>query len=122
MFYCTTLPRKYKHISANYCQMETDIDSNFSSTEFFNFSNSTVKPTLHFVIDEKSKWTNAEIARLIHIIIRPLLIVTGTLGNCLSFCIMRRTALKDVSSCFYMSLLAVATQVGFTLFIFFRKY
>ena len=108
MFYFTALPRKYKHISANCCQMETDIDSNFSSTEFFNFSNSTVKPNLHFVIDEKSKWTNAEIARLIHIIIRPILIVFGTIGNCLSFYIMRRTSLKDVSSCFYMSLLAVA--------------
>ena len=86
--------------------METGID--FSSIEFFNFSNSTVKPTLHFVVDEKSKWTNAEIARLIHIIVRPILIVIGTIGNCLSFYIMRRTSLKDVSSCFYMSLLVVA--------------
>ena len=95
--------------------METDIDSNFSSTEFFNFSNSTVKPTLHFVIDEKSEWMNAEIARLIHIIIKPILIVFGTIGNCLSFYIMRRMY-QVVSTCPFWRW---QTQVGFTLFIFF---
>ena len=98
--------------------METGINLNFSSTELFNFANSTVKPTLHYFVEEKSKWTNAEIARLIHIIVRPLFIVIGTIGNCLSFYIMRRTSLKDVSSCFYMSLLALADTGQFSLFIF----
>ena len=71
---------------------------------------STTDPSGHFnsseiisqlVIVEKSpKWTDVEIARLIHIIFRPILFIFGTAGNCLSFYIMRRTSLKNVSSCF----------------------
>ena len=57
---------------------------------------------------DNSKWTDAEIARLIQIIIRPILLVVGTAGNCVTIYIMRRTSLKDVSSCFYMSILALA--------------
>ena len=64
--------------------------------------------TLPVAVDETFKWTNAEIARLIQIIVRPILILIGTIGNCLSFYIMRKTSLKDVSSCFYMSVLALA--------------
>ena len=57
---------------------------------------------------DNSKWTDAEIARLIQVIIRPILLLVGTAGNCVTFYIMRRTSLKDVSSCFYMSILALA--------------
>ena len=53
-------------------------------------------------------WTNAEIARMIQIIVRPILVMFGTVGNCLTVYIMRTTLLKDVSSCFYMFLLALA--------------
>ena len=79
-----------------------------SSSQLFDSLNSTVKSHSFAIVEEKFKWTSEEIARLIHIIVRPILIVAGTHGNCLSFYIMRRTSLKDISSCFYMSLLAVA--------------
>ena len=92
-------------------KMKTEVTCNhtlFSSfpdfSGIFNASNTTDS----FIGEEKCKWTNAEIARLIQIIIRPILIIVGTVGNCLTFYIMRRTSLKDVSSCFYMSILAVA--------------
>ena len=88
--------------------METDSGVIVSSSLLFDLLNSTVKSQSFAIVEEKFKWTSEEIARLIHIIIRPILIVIGTIGNCLSFYIMRRTSLKDVSSCFYMSLLAVA--------------
>ena len=48
-----------------------------------------------------------EIVRIIDLTIKPIL-VFGTLGNGLSFYIMRRTSLKNLSTCFYMSILALA--------------
>ena len=44
----------------------------------------------------------------------------GTIGNCLSFYIMRNTSLKDISSCFYMSVLALA-DMGEYLVLLFQK-
>ena len=40
--------------------------------------------------------------------IRPVLIVGGTVGNLLTFCVMRRGSMKKVSTCFYMAILALA--------------
>ena len=57
---------------------------------------------------ETSKWTSAEITRLIQVIVRPVLLIVGSAGNGLTFYIMRRTSLKNVSSCFYMAVLALA--------------
>ena len=50
-------------------------------------------------------------------IFRPLYFVIGTIGNGLTFYIMRRTSLKDVSSYFYMSLLAFADTSKHTLIL-----
>ena len=58
--------------------------------------------------EETFKWTDAEIARLIQIIFRQILVVVGTIGNGLTIYIMRRTSFKDLSSCFYMFVLALA--------------
>ena len=49
-----------------------------------------------------------EISRMMYLIGYPLIIIFGTIGNMLSFYIMRRGSLKDVSTCFYMSVLAIA--------------
>ena len=40
--------------------------------------------------------------------IRPILIVFGTIGNSFSFYIMRQDSLKKMSTCFYLSILALA--------------
>ena len=80
---------------------------NVTLMKSFDFINFTINITSTSV-EETYKWTDKEIARWINIIVRPILIVIGTTGNCLSFYIMRRTLLKKVSSCFYMSVLAVA--------------
>ena len=78
------------------------IASTFPSLGFLNFTITSA------VVQEELKWTSEEIARWIHMIFRPIYLVIGTIGNGLTFYIMRRTSLKDVSSCFYMSLLALA--------------
>ena len=88
--------------------METELTWTYSSANLTDFShvfNTLTEPT---VIEQAFKWTSVEIGRILQIIIRPILIVVGTTGNCLTFYIMRRSSLKDVSSCFYMSLLALA--------------
>ena len=88
--------------------MEAEKTLIFSATYYTRYLNSseiTTKPT---VDKEIFKWTDAEIARLIQIIIRPILVVFGTAGNVLTVYIMRATSLKKVSSCFYMALLALA--------------
>ena len=48
------------------------------------------------------------LARILNLVIRPVLIVFGTTGNGLSFYIMRQGSLKKMSTCFYLSILAIA--------------
>ena len=49
-----------------------------------------------------------EIRKTIALIAYPILITFGTFGNLLVFVVMRRGSLKHVSTCFYMSILALA--------------
>ena len=49
-----------------------------------------------------------EIARILNLVIRPVLILLGTIGNGLSFYIMRQGSLKKMSTCFYLSVIAMA--------------
>ena len=48
-----------------------------------------------------------ELERILNLVIRSVLIVFGTIGNGLSFYIMRRGSLKKMSTCFYLSVLAL---------------
>ena len=49
-----------------------------------------------------------EISRVIFIAALPIIIIFGSIGNILTFIIMRRGSMKNVSTCFYMSILALA--------------
>ena len=93
--------------------MEAELTLNHSSMDFSNLLNSTKESMI-----EKGtfKWTSDEIARLIQIIVRPIFLTVGTTGNGLTFYIMRRTSLKNVLSCFYMSILALADTSKYTFF------
>ena len=88
--------------------MEDEITVMYSATDpttgYSNLSETTMNPTVEKYI---FKWTH-EIARLIQIIVRPILIIVGTFGNGLTVYIMRSTSLRDVSSCYYMFILALA--------------
>ena len=98
--------------------METFNYSGFGFGEFLNSSNINSEPTS---VEESFKWTNAEIARLIQIIFRPILIIVGTIGNGLTIYIMRTTSLTHLSTCFYMVVLALADTSKYTLQFFFSK-
>ena len=49
-----------------------------------------------------------QMTRMIHVTVRPMLIVFEIIGNLLSFYVLRRGSLKNVSTCFYMSILALS--------------
>ena len=75
-----------------------------NSTTDRNVSNTTeseIQETLTLSAEE-------ELARILNLIIRPVLIVFGTIGNGLSFYIVRQGSLKKMSTCFYLSILALA--------------
>ena len=62
-----------------------------------------------------------EVARLLQVFIRPLLIILGTYGNGVSFYIMRRGSLKEVSTCFYMAMLAIADTREYIFYYIMRR-
>ena len=76
----------------------------YATTDFTGHYNSSERT----LVTERFNWTNEEIARLTQIIFRPILTLLGTIGNILTMYIMRKTSLKNVSTCFYMFLLALA--------------
>ena len=80
-----------------------DITADRFNSIYYIQSNTTEKviPNAEDVVDE-------EIARLLEVFIRPVLVILGTYGNAVSFYIMRRGSLKKVSTCFYMAMLAIA--------------
>ena len=58
--------------------------------------------------DGKKEDSSLAIRKMILLIAYPILIIFGTFGNSLVFVVMRRGSLKHVSTCFYMSILALA--------------
>ena len=85
-----------------------------NSTAIFNISNATeseIQETLSSSAEE-------ELARTLHVVIRPILIVFGTIANGLSFYIMRQGSLKKMSTCFYLSILALVDTSKCEMFCF----
>ena len=101
--------------SSDTFEMKTEISLNNSTADFTGYFNSSDMTALPNDAKEISQWFNEEITRLIQVITRPILIIVGSIGNCLTFYIMRRTSLKNVSSCFYMSILALADTSKYTI-------
>ena len=85
--------------------METELNFNYSAQNFTELSNSTDNTTEAPSIDESN---SEDIFRLVHVIVRPILIIGGTAGNLLTLYITRRPSLKNLSACFYMFILALA--------------
>ena len=89
-------------------EMKSEISLNNSTADFTGYFNSSEITAMSNDGKETSQWFSEEITRLIQLITRPILIIFGSIGNSLTFYIMRRTSLKNVSSCFYMAVLALA--------------
>ena len=72
-------------------------ENSTANVNIFNTIESEIQETLTPSAEE-------ELASILHIVIRPVLIVFGTIGNGLSFYIMRQVSLKKMSTCFYLSI------------------
>ena len=83
---------------------------NLLNTTYFNSSTKTpnVSEIYTNTTDGYDDTSDDEAARMVHVIGRPVLVVLGTIGNCLAFYVMRKGSLKNVSTCFYMAILALA--------------
>ena len=93
----------------------TDITNTISiiiNISYENFTSANNESSQYNDTSEKTDVTNndksQEIADMMFFITYPIIIIFGTIGNMLSFYIMRRGSLRDVSTCFYMSALAIA--------------
>ena len=100
--YCISLPKLQKLLF----EMETGLNQTLSElSAVLNVSNTSAQLSLS---DQTFKWSGEEIARMLQIVVRPILIIIGTTGNFSTVYIMTGTSLKDVSSCFYMTVLSLA--------------
>ena len=52
--------------------------------------------------------TELNIEKMIAVSVYPVIILLGTFCNVLTFIVMQRGSLKKISTCFYMSILALA--------------
>ena len=99
---------------------------NFSLIKVFKNETEKIKPCISiflktmmdnltevddYVFSEQYGLSEYDIERLIFVITTPPLIIFGSFGNILTFIVMRTGSLKDASTCFYMSVLAV-TDTG----------
>ena len=76
-----------------------------SSLENLNASEGSLNGT---AVNQTSEGFTEEVARMIIITTFPSIIIVGTIGNLLTFFVMRRGTLKHSSTCFYMAILALA--------------
>ena len=84
----------------------------FVSTADYLTGNSHVSHSTGFLINETqqifAQSKNEQIVRILNLVIRPVLIVFGTIGNGLSFYVMRQGSLKKMPTCLYLSVIALA--------------
>ena len=87
----------------------------FPTTHFISYTENTNEDydrwtpvTLSDLIRRNEEHKNSEVVRLIQVIGRPPIILLGTVGNLLTFFTMQRGSLKNLPTCFYMAILALA--------------
>ena len=82
-------------------------DSDGNSSVYYTDVDYINRTVLHYEDGGDSEEYVMEAYRMIVVVVVPVIIVLGTLGNVLSFIVMRRRFLRYVSTCFYMSILAL---------------
>ena len=86
-------------------------------TENSTLNTDVLNVTKYYEIQQRTESSeDAELARILNLVIRPVLIVFGTIGNSLSFYIMRQGSLKKMSTCLYLSVIAVADTGKWVMF------
>ena len=67
-----------------------------------------VTPVLHLSEMYENDETAKQISRVLVLSTFPVILLVGTIGNVLTFIVMRRGSLKHSSTCFYMAILALS--------------
>ena len=83
------------------------IDSDGNSSVYYTDTDYINRTVLRYEDEGNSEEYVMEAYRMIVVVVVPVIIVLGTLGNVLSFIVMRRRLLRYDSTCFYMSILAL---------------
>ena len=100
--YLTATTTMYQNL--NVSEIDNNSFSNLNASVIYSnesYNNETEISSAGFLSKD-------EVIHLAQVFIRPILVVSGTYGNAVSFYIMRRGSLKEVSTCFYMAMLAIA--------------
>ena len=118
MEYLTATATMYQNLNVS------EIDNNSSYNLNTSVTDSNESYNKETEISSTGFLSKEEVIRLVQVFIRPILVVLGTYGNAVSFYIMRRGSLKEVSTCFYMAMLAIADtcESKFSLHWNFKKY
>ena len=93
------------------------MEGNINTKESFTDTYASTSVSQNFYNITQNTQTNAslpsnyndfyETERLIYVFTLPVITLMGSAGNMLTFFAMRRGSLKDVSTCFYMAILAL---------------
>ena len=97
--------------------MTEDIVMEINTSPAFNtnFSNQVTDD------DDDGDDGGAELARIVFVFTYPVIIIFGSIGNILTFIVMRRDSMMEVSTCFYMRILALVDTGKLLDFLFFLK-
>ena len=82
--------------------------------DLYGVSENLTNLTLSTAVEEEVD-PNGEIVRMIQVIGRPPIIIIGTIGNLLTFFAMQRGSMKNMSTLFYMAILALADTGKFSM-------
>ena len=88
-----------------------------SRTEYLTTADNV---NLNSSADTEDDWYDKEweMAKIVILSTFPVILVIGTMGNVLTFIVMQRGSLKHSSTCFYMTMLAVADTCKYSRTIF----
>ena len=114
---CDEIYAYYIRIRSNTVDMVSIINSNNVTASYLeitdNYNGSSMSNTqIQEYLETNNNYYNVDIsktiARHIQLVLRPILIIFGTMGNLLTFYVMRRSSLRNVPICFHMFILALA--------------
>ena len=91
-------------ISNNLTTSYLEITENYNAS---SMSNTQIQEYLEVNNYNHNVDVSKTIARYIQLVLRPILIIFGTVGNLVTFYVMRSGSLRSVPICFHMSILAL---------------
>ena len=114
---CDETNTNYIRIACNTMEIVSIINSDNVTTSYSeitdiynasSMSNTQIQEYLETNNDNYNVDISKTIARYIQLVLRPIFIILGTMGNLVTFYVMRSGSLRSVPICFYMSILALA--------------